>query len=65
MLFVPMYQFCKSTGQNGRILPNSILRPAIEAVTGVKLGPARGPLAPATEAEMEVTLGILKAQGKL
>ena len=64
-LFVPMYQFCKSTGQNGRILPNSILRPAIEAVTGVKLGPARGPLAPATEAEMEVTLGILKAQGKL
>ena len=64
-LFVPMYEFCKSTGQNGRILPNSILRPAIEAVTGVKLGPARGPLAPATEEEMEVTLGILKAQGKL
>ncbi len=64
-LFVPMYEFCKSTGQNGRILPNSILRPAIEAVTGVKLGPARSPLAPATDAEMEVTLGILKKQGKL
>ena len=64
-LFVPIYRFCKSTGQNGRILPNSILRPAIEAVTGVKLGPARSPLAPATEEEMKVTLGILKEIGKL
>ncbi len=64
-LFVPMYRFCKSTGQNGRILPNSILRPAIEAVTGIKLGPARLPLAPATAEEMEVTLGILKEIGKL
>ena len=43
-LFVPMYRFCKTTGQNGRILPNSLLRPAIEAVTGIKLGPARLPL---------------------
>ena len=64
-LFVPIYRFCKSTGKNGRILPNSILRPAIEAVTGVKLGPARSPLAPATEEEMKVTLGILKEIGKL
>ena len=64
-LFVPIYRFCKSTGQNGRILPNSILRPAIEAVTGVKLGPARSPLAPATEEEMKVTLGILKEIGKI
>lgn len=29
-LFVPLYRFCKSCGQNGRILPNSIMRPAIE-----------------------------------
>ena len=64
-LFVPIYRVCKSTGQNGRILPNSILRPAIEAVTGIALGPARSPLAPATDAEMEVTLGILKEIGKL
>lgn len=64
-LFVPIYRFCKSTGQNGRILPNSILRPAIEAVTGIKLGPARSPLAPATDEEMKVTLGILKEIGKL
>lgn len=64
-LFVPIYRVCKSTGQNGRILPNSILRPAIEAVTGIKLGPARSPLAPATDDEMKVTLGILKEIGKL
>lgn len=64
-IFVPMYRFCKSTGQNGRILPNSILRPAIEAVTGIKLGNARLPLAPPTKAEMDVTLGILKEIGKL
>lgn len=64
-LFVPMYRFCKSTGQNGRILPNSILRPAIEAVTGIKVGPARSPLAPATQEEMDVTIGILREIGKL
>ena len=64
-LFDKMYRFCKSTGQNGRILPNSILRPAIEAVSGLNLGDARLPLAPPTEEEMEVTLGILKDIGKL
>ena len=64
-LFVPLYRFCKSTGQNGRILPNPILRPSIELVTGVKVGPPRGPLAPATEAEMKVTTAILKEIGKL
>ena len=64
-IFVPMYRFCKSTGQNGRILPNSILRPAVEAVSGIKIGPARLPLAPATDEEMKVSLGILKEIGKL
>lgn len=64
-LFIPIYRFCKTTGQNGRILPNSIMRPAVEAVTGIKIGPARSPLAPATDAEMKVTLGVLKKVGKL
>lgn len=64
-LFVPIYRFCKSTGQNGRLLPNSIMRPAIEMVTGVKLGPARSPLAPATAEEMAVTTAILKDIGKI
>lgn len=64
-LFEPIYRVCKSTGQNGRLLPNSILRPAIELVTGIKLGPARSPLAPATDEEMAVTVSILKEIGKL
>ena len=63
-LFTPIYRFCKSTGQNGRVLPNSILRPAIEEVTGVGIGAARLPLAPATEEEIAVTRGILKEFGK-
>ena len=63
--FEPLYRFCKSTGQNGRILPNSIMRPAIEAVSGIKLGNARLPLAPTTDEEMKVTLGILKDIGKI
>lgn len=63
--FLPIYRLCKSTGQNGRILPNSILRPAVEAVTGIKLGPARLPLAPPTQEELDVTFGILRETGKL
>lgn len=64
-LFIPLYRFCKSTGQNGRLLPNPIMRPAIERVTGIKLGPPRHPLAPATSEEMQVTERILKEIGKL
>lgn len=64
-LFIPIYRLCKTTGQNGRILPNSILRPAIEMVSGVKLGPARLPLAPATEEEIEVMKAVLKDIGKI
>ncbi|MFT3984965.1 MAG: 4-hydroxy-tetrahydrodipicolinate synthase [Lachnospiraceae bacterium] len=58
-LFVPLYRFCKSCGQNGRILPNSIMRPAIEMVTGIKVGPARRPLAPITEEEKKVLVAVL------
>ena len=64
-IFQPIYRFCKSTGQNGRILPNSIIRPAISAVTGIELGNARLPLAPPTEDELKVTFDILKEIGKL
>ena len=64
-LFVPIYRFCKTTGQNGRILPNSIMRPAIELCTGIKIGPARGPLAPATDDEMKVTKSVLEEIGKI
>lgn len=60
-----LYRFSKSLGQGGRILPNPLLRPAIEAVSGIKVGPARSPLTKATDIELEVTLGILKDLGKL
>ncbi len=64
-LFVPLYKFCKCCGQNGRILPNSIMRPAIELVTGIQVGPARSPLAPITAEEKEVLVKTLKEVGKL
>lgn len=64
-LFVPLYKFCKSCGQNGRILPNSIMRPAIELVTGIQVGSARSPLAPITEEEKKVLVSTLKEVGKL
>lgn len=64
-LFVPLYKFCKSCGQNGRILPNSIMRPAIELVTGIQVGPARSPLAPITSEETAVLIATLKEVGKL
>ena len=63
--FLPLYRFCKACGQNGRILPNSIMRPAIELVTGVRVGPARGPLAPITDAEQAVLKDALHKAGKL
>lgn len=63
--FESLYQFCKSCGQNGRILPNSILRPAVEKVTGIKIGPARRPMAPATEEELDVTFSILRDLKKI
>lgn len=64
-LFVKLYRFCKACGQNGRILPNPIIRPAIEMVTGIKIGPPRSPLNPMTESEKTVMVAALKAAGKL
>jgi len=64
-IFVKLYKFCKACGQNGRILPNSIMRPAVELVTGIKVGPARSPLAPITEEEKANLIAVLKEVGKL
>lgn len=63
--FIPLYRFCKACGQNGRILPNSIMRPAIELVTGIKVGPPRRPMAPITDSEKKVLSDILKEVGKI
>ncbi len=64
-LFVKLYRFCKTFGQGGRILPNPVIRPAIELVTGIKIGPARSPLTPMSDAEKTVMLEALKAAGKI
>ncbi len=64
-LFIPLYRFCRSCGQNGRILPNSIMRPAIELITGIQIGPARSPLAPITDDELTELKSVLKEVGKL
>jgi 4-hydroxy-tetrahydrodipicolinate synthase len=62
-LFRVLYSVSKSFGQNGRILPNPIMRPVIEYVTGITLGPVRAPLAPATEQELETAKAVLKEYG--
>ncbi|MGD1833920.1 MAG: 4-hydroxy-tetrahydrodipicolinate synthase [Sphaerochaetaceae bacterium] len=64
-LFVPLFKMVKANGQNGRLLPNPIIRPAIELVTGLKLGPARLPLQPITDEEMKVLKATLKEIGKI
>lgn len=60
-----LYSFCKTLGQGGRILPNSLLRPAFEAVSGIRIGPARSPVTQATEDELAVTIAVLKKLGKI
>jgi 4-hydroxy-tetrahydrodipicolinate synthase len=64
-IFINLYRFCKTFGQNGRILPNPIIRPAIELISGIKLGPARSPLSPITNEEYGVMKEALKAAGKI
>ena len=64
-IFNKLYRFCKTFGLGGRILPNPIMRPAIELVTGVKVGPARSPLSPLTGEEYQIVKDTLKALGKI
>lgn len=55
--------FVKHADRNGRILPNSIMRPAIEMVTGIPIGPCRGPLAPITEEERKILVDTMGSIG--
>jgi 4-hydroxy-tetrahydrodipicolinate synthase len=41
------------------------MRPAIELVTGIKVGPARSPLTPLNDEEYKIMVDTLKAIGKL
>ena len=58
--FTKLYQFCRTWADFGRVHPNPILRPAIEIKTGIKVGPARGPLAPITKAELANLKKVMK-----
>lgn len=59
-LFAPLYKMCIANSQNGRILPNPILRPAVELVTKIHLGPTRLPMAPITDDELAFLKKTLK-----
>jgi len=58
--FTKLYKFCRTWADFGRIHPNPILRPAIELKTGLKIGPARGPLAPITDEEYANLKKVMK-----
>jgi len=63
--FTKIFRFCQSWGRFGRIHPNPVLRPAIEKVTGLRIGPARGPLAPMRPEEEQYLDLMLKELGKV
>ena len=64
-LFGSLYKMCIANSQNGRILPNPILRPAIELVTKIHLGPPRLPMAPITPEELDFLTKTLKEIKKI
>jgi 4-hydroxy-tetrahydrodipicolinate synthase len=55
--------FFEELNQNGRINPTPILRAAIEATSGIPIGPPRSPLAPATSSELAHIRPILEQLG--
>lgn len=60
-LYLGMAPFFKALGQNGRVSPFPILRAALEATSGLRIGPPRLPLAPATADEVSVIKRVMDA----
>jgi len=60
-----IFTFFKVNGINGRIHPNSMLRTAIELVTGIKVGKPRRPLNGIREDEKEKLVTVLRDLGLL
>ncbi len=58
-IYFRMAPFFAALNQNGRINPIPILREAIARVSGIAIGPPRGPQVPATAAEMAVVEAVL------
>lgn len=63
--FTKLYRFCGCWGSFGRTHPNPVLRPAIEMVTGIPIGPARAPLYPIRPQEEDELRKILRELGKI
>jgi 4-hydroxy-tetrahydrodipicolinate synthase len=63
--FTKLYRLCGSWSKFGRILPNPVLRPAIQMVTGFEIGPTRSPIAPIRPEEEAYLRKILKELGLL
>lgn len=55
--------FFDALNQNGRINPTPILRAAIEATSGIPIGPPRSPLSPATSSELARMQPMLRQLG--
>lgn len=62
-IYRKIFLFCRTNGINGRIHPNSMLRAAIEIVTGIKVGKPRRPLNGINEAERQILLNTLREIG--
>lgn len=58
-----IYKFSKLFGIGGRIHPNPMLRPAVEKVTGLNIGPARLPLDQPNEEEKKKLYQLLSEVG--
>jgi len=59
-LYREIFKLCKAFGVNGRIHPNSMLREAVEMVTGIKVGKPRMPMNGINDKEREVLVSVLK-----
>lgn len=59
-VFRQIYRLFKLFGLGGRVHPNAILRPAIEMVSGLTIGPPRRPQNPITPEERQTLTQLLR-----
>lgn len=59
-IFRQIYRLFRLFGLGGRIHPNSVMRPAVEMVSGLTIGPPRRPLNPINAEERAQLVQVLK-----
>ena len=64
-IFTKLYRVYRLYTMGGRTLSNPIMRPAIEMVSGIKIGPARSPCTPMSDEEFRVLKDALREVGKI